>query len=209
MLAVGWPSSVTAEGPRATVAALLAHEAAGAISRADAMRDLTDEAQTDPLTGLPNRRSWDVRLTRASGDGQPFALAILDLDHFKQFNDTFGHPAGDRLLRETAAAWRDELRAGDVLARIGGEEFGLLLPDCDAATAEQITNRLRSRVSQNRTCSAGIAVRRADESADAVIARADTSLYRAKADGRDRTHLSAPALPARLEQRLDDPVDDP
>jgi diguanylate cyclase (GGDEF)-like protein len=72
-------------------------------------------ASTDALTGLPNRRAWETHLDRALLDGQPFVLAMLDLDHFKSFNDTRGHPAGDRLLKETAAAWREELRSGDFL----------------------------------------------------------------------------------------------
>ena len=131
VLVVGWPDSVRAEGPRATIAALLAHEAAAAIDRADAMEQLADEAQTDALTGLPNRRAWDVHLDRAVVEHQQWAIAMLDFDHFKEYNDTFGHPAGDRLLKETAAGWRDRLRNGDILARLGGEEFGLLLLDCD------------------------------------------------------------------------------
>jgi diguanylate cyclase (GGDEF)-like protein len=189
VLAMGWPGSIREKGPRATVAAMLAHEAAGAIARADAMHHLADEAQTDALTGLPNRRAWDAHLKRAATDLQAYAIAILDLDHFKQFNDTHGHPAGDLLLKETAAAWRDQLRGFDVLARIGGEEFGLLLPDCDAATAQQVTNRLSCRVARGRTCSAGIAVREPSETTEAVVARADEALYEAKTRGRDQTHL--------------------
>jgi diguanylate cyclase (GGDEF)-like protein len=158
VLAVGWPGSVRAEGPRATVAALLAHEAAGAIARADAIEELTGEAQTDGLTGLPNRSTWEAHLDRIASSREPLTIAILDLDHFKEFNDTHGHPAGDRLLKETAAAWRDKLRIGAVLARIGGEEFGLLLPNCDIQTASEIVGRLWRSVTQQRTCSAGLTV---------------------------------------------------
>ena len=82
---------------------------------------------------------------------------MLDLDHFKEFNDTYGHPAGDRLLRETAAAWREELRAGDFVARLGGDEFALLLPNCNAANALEVVERLRQRIPSEQTCSAGIA----------------------------------------------------
>ena len=131
-----------ARRPPATVAALLAHEAAAVIDRADALDFLTDEAHTDALTGLPNRRAWDAALKRALAQNRRMTVAMLDLDHFKEFNDTFGHPAGDRLLKETAAAWRDQLRSGDVLARIGGEEFALML-DCDADDALEIVERLR------------------------------------------------------------------
>jgi diguanylate cyclase (GGDEF)-like protein len=125
-----------------------------------------------------------------SSDGQ-VAIAMLDFDHFKQFNDTHGHPAGDRLLKETAAAWRDQVRGGDLLARLGGEEFGLLLRTRDATTALDVTERLRCLVSGGWTCSAGIAVAQPGEDAEAVVARADRALYEAKARGRDRIHLTA------------------
>jgi diguanylate cyclase (GGDEF)-like protein len=190
VLVVGWPDSVRAEGSRATVAALLAYEAAAAIDRADAMEHLADEALTDVLTGLPNRRAWDAHLTRAVAEHEQWAIAILDFDHFKQYNDTFGHPAGDRLLKETAAGWRDFMRVGDVLARLGGEEFGLLLLDCDPRSAEEVTERLRRRVPRGRTCSAGIAHRRPGETPEVVTVRADQALYQAKAAGRQRSWVS-------------------
>lgn len=191
VLSVGWPAATSGVDARATVAALLAHEAAAVIARADAMDHLAGEAQTDPLTGLPNRRAWDVALRQALAAEQPVAVAMFDFDHFKQFNDTYGHPAGDRLLKETAASWRDQLRAGDVLARLGGEEFGLLLHDCDPRTAHEVTERLRRRVSHNRTCSAGLALTLAGDTADTVVARADRALYDAKSSGRDQTRVAA------------------
>jgi diguanylate cyclase (GGDEF)-like protein len=189
VLVVSWPDNVRAEGSRATVVALLAHEAAAVIARADAMDQLSDEAQTDPLTGLPNRRAWDAHFKRVVGAGQQLVFALLDFDHFKQFNDTQGHPAGDRLLKETAAAWRDELREGDFLSRLGGEEFGLVLTDCDLQTATDVVERLRRHVSMGRTCSAGLAVHENGESAESLVSRADRALYRAKALGRDRAHV--------------------
>ncbi len=101
------------------VASLLAHEVAAVIDRADVIEQLTDEALTDPLTGLPNRRAWDAQLAQAMKAGrEPVAVAMFDIDHFKQFNDSYGHPAGDRLLREAAAAWKAEIRSGDFLARL-------------------------------------------------------------------------------------------
>lgn len=195
VLVIAWPKDVRADGPRVTAAALLAHEAAAVIARADAMDHLSDAAQTDALTGLPNRRAWEARLARATTTGQQLTLAILDVDHFKQFNDSHGHPAGDRLLKATAAAWRDQLRAGDILARIGGEEFGLLLPDCSAHTATDIIRRLRRSVTDNQTCSAGLATRLPDEHLDSVIDRADQALYHAKRQGRNRM-LTSPTLQA-------------
>jgi diguanylate cyclase (GGDEF)-like protein len=116
---------------------------------------------------------------------------MLDLDHFKQFNDAHGHPAGDRLLKQTAAAWREQLRPGDVLARIGGEEFGLLLLDCGAHAASEVVGRLRAHVTHDRTCSVGIAIKGLDEASDAAVERADAALYQAKAQGRDQSVLAA------------------
>jgi diguanylate cyclase (GGDEF)-like protein len=191
VLVVGWSEDIRAGGTHTTIASLLAHEAAAVIARADVMENLADEAQTDPLTGLPNRRAWDAQVKRRAADGSRMVIAMIDFDHFKTFNDTYGHPAGDRLLKATAAAWRDQLRGGDLLARLGGEEFGLLLPDCDAAVATEVTERLRSAVSDNWTCSAGIAVGEPGETPEALIARADRALYEAKAAGRDRTQLAS------------------
>jgi diguanylate cyclase (GGDEF)-like protein len=190
VLVVGWPAQVKPEGTRATVIALLAHEAAAVIQRADTLSELADMASTDPLTGLPNRRTWDARVQKAIDSGERFTVAILDLDHFKDYNDSNGHPAGDRLLKETAAVWREQLRGGDILARIGGEEFGLMLVDCDDACAIEVIERLRKLVFQGETCSAGFAERREGETAEAVTARADAALYEAKSSGRDRVCMS-------------------
>ena len=190
VLAVGWSANVRAEGSRATVVALLAHEAAAVIDRADTVSELTDMAGTDPLTGLPNRRAWDAHINKALAAGRQFIVAMLDLDHFKDFNDAYGHPAGDRLLKETAAVWREQLRSGDLLARLGGEEFGLLLIDCDAARAGDVIERLRGLIYYEQTCSVGFAHRREGESAETVMARADAALYQAKASGRDRVCVS-------------------
>ncbi len=193
VLVVGWAEEIEAGGTHTTIATLLAHEAAAVIARADVLDNLADEAQTDPLTGLPNRRAWDAQVKRVHSEGGQLVIAMIDFDHFKQFNDSYGHPAGDRLLKETAAAWRDQLRTGDLLARLGGEEFGLLLRDCDPEIATEVTDRLRHSVSENWTCSAGIAVGRPGELAEEIIARADVALYEAKAAGRDRTHLASVA----------------
>jgi diguanylate cyclase (GGDEF)-like protein len=193
VLVIGWPREVPARGPGATVVALLAHEVAAVISRADAIDNLNDEALTDALTGLPNRRAWERHLRQLSAAGQQLVIGMLDLDHFKEFNDTRGHAAGDRLLKETAAAWRVQLRTGDVLARIGGEEFGLLLLDCDAETAIEVVDRLRHHVTHSRTCSAGLAVKELGETPLAALERADAALYQAKTQGRDRSKLAEPS----------------
>jgi diguanylate cyclase (GGDEF)-like protein len=193
VLVIIWPEDVVSGDPKATVSALLAHEAAAVITRADVVDDLYDAAQTDALTGLPNRRAWDAQLKRSLSEDRQIAIAMLDFDHFKEFNDTYGHPAGDRLLKEAAAAWRDQLRGGDLLARVGGEEFALMLVDCQLAKATEVVERLRARMPQAGTCSAGLAVRGDGESAEAVIARADRALYQAKADGRNRVAFAQSA----------------
>jgi diguanylate cyclase (GGDEF)-like protein len=187
VLVVGWPQSITVGSSRATAIALLAHEVTTVIERADMLTQMTDMASTDALTGLPNRRAWDKSIAQVLAEDQNVAIAMLDLDHFKEFNDTNGHPAGDRLLRETAAAWREELRAGDLIARLGGDEFALLLPKCNAANALEVVERLRLRLPSQQTCSAGIASLESGATPETLVARADTALYEAKTAGRDRT----------------------
>lgn len=191
VLAVGWGGYVDPESPSVIVAALLAHEAAAVIGRADVIDQLTDAAHTDPLTRLPNRRAWDERLRRAIAERKPLAVAMFDIDRFKQFNDTNGHPAGDRLLRDAAVAWRAAMRTGDFLARIGGEEFAMLITDADLDTATSVVERVREAMPSGQTCSAGIALCGVDESAEQLLARADRALYEAKADGRDCTRVDS------------------
>ena len=146
---------------------------------------------TDPLTGVANRRLLEVELPRDLGRSarsrEPLSLAMLDLDHFKRFNDTHGHQAGDRLLAEATAAWQGHLRDADLLARVGGEEFIVVLPECDAPLAVQIVDRLRAATPLGQTCSAGVARWDGSESVEDLIARADAALYQAKEQGRDRT----------------------
>jgi diguanylate cyclase (GGDEF)-like protein len=157
--------------------------------------ELARIARTDALTGVPNRRAWDeqlgVELARAARTQAPVCVALLDLDHFKAFNDREGHPAGDAMLRETAAAWRRELRGIDVLARYGGEEFGLILPGCSVPEGAAIVDRLREMTPLGETSSAGVAAWDGAESADALVARTDRALYAAKRSGRDRTVVAA------------------
>ena len=155
------------------------------------LSQVSDIASTDALTGLPNRRAWDARLVEMLAGDRRMTVTMLDLDHFKEFNDSQGHPAGDRLLRETAAAWREELRAGDFVARLGGDEFALLLPDCSAANALEVVERLRLRIPSEQTCSAGIATHVPGSPPEALMAQADTALYEAKTAGRNRTCVTA------------------
>src|SRR6185295_4123535 len=126
-------------------------------------------------------------LADAGSSGHPLCVALLDLDHFKAYNDACGHQTGDRLLKGAAAAWRSELRPGDLLARYGGEEFAVVLPDCDRTSALAVLERLRGATPEEQTCSAGLAMWDGAESLDELVGRADEALYRAKDAGRDRT----------------------
>ncbi len=198
VLLVAWRERVPAlSEQRAAVIGLLALEAAAALNRADAVRAAQVRADTDALTGLPNRRAWDRaiagRLAEARAAGRRLTVALVDLDHFKRFNDEHGHQAGDRLLRGAAAAWRSELRGTDVLARYGGEEFALVAPDCGVEDAVGLAERLRAAVPGDTTCSIGVAEWDGDEDAEALLARADAALYRAKRTGRDRVARAAGA----------------
>ena len=147
-------------------------------------------ARTDELTGLANRRAWDEELRRemerCRRGGTGFALAMLDLDHFKRYNDTHGHPAGDELLRTAANEWRTRLRLVDTLGRYGGEEFGLLLPGCPPQNAAPIIDRIRAATPFGQTLSAGVAYWDGEETAENLIERADRALYAAKRAGRAR-----------------------
>jgi diguanylate cyclase (GGDEF)-like protein len=159
-------------------------------------------ALLDPLTAMHNRRWLDQMLPRylerARRDARPFTLGIFDLDHFKRFNDTWGHPAGDAALCATAQAVQAHIRPSDRVARIGGEEFCLLLPDTDRDGARVAAARLVRRIAENPvqagdgsalppvTISLGFAVATADTDAAALLAAADKALYRAKHEGRNR-----------------------
>jgi diguanylate cyclase (GGDEF)-like protein len=148
------------------------------------MSRLVELAHTDALTGLANRHAWqaelDRGLARARRTGEPVSLALVDIDSFKAVNDLYGHPGGDSLLVDVARTWTAALRPDDVLARIGGDEFALLMPACGAEEAAIVADRLRSRMPEPHSCSIGIATWDRDESADRLMVRADESLYEAK-----------------------------
>lgn len=158
-------------------------------------------AMTDGLTGLHNRRWLNQTLPRLTSryqnDDTPFSLMMLDIDHFKRFNDDFGHLAGDRVLIVLGKSIKDGLRPIDLSARYGGEEFVVLLPNADLDGAEVAAERLRERVRSTDVSqpgmelpsvrvSIGVATLRLNESADGLLKRADEALYRAKEKGRDR-----------------------
>lgn len=168
------------------------------------LADLEQLAHEDALTGLLNRRRLNemlpVELARARRLGYPLTVAMLDLDHFKRFNDKRGHAAGDALLRDAAAAWRRQLRPTDLLARYGGEEFTLVLPACDALQAAQMIERLRPLTPQRQTFSAGVATWNGEDGADELLRAADLALLAAKRSGRNRTVIAGaePQIPLPL-----------
>jgi diguanylate cyclase (GGDEF)-like protein len=192
VLAVHWPAdrpSLPVEELR-QVMDLLALEGSLALQRAETLSRLERVARTDDLTGLANRRAWDEHLQReiewAKRSGTPLAVAILDLDHFKQFNDRNGHPAGDRCLKTVSARWEQAIRATDILARYGGEEFALVMPATEPDEAVAILERLRSAMPTGQRVSAGLVFWDGSEDDPAIVGRADAALYAAKAAGRDR-----------------------
>jgi diguanylate cyclase (GGDEF)-like protein/PAS domain S-box-containing protein len=198
VLAVCWAEPLTGERPEGAEAlALLADEAALAIERADLLERLRVLARTDALTGAANRRVLDEELPRAMArarrDGRPLAVAMLDLDHFKRFNDTHGHAAGDRVLREAAMAWHDRLRDVDLLCRYGGEEFVAVLHDTGAEEAAEVGWRLLGGL-REVSASAGVAVLGPLDDPAALLARADGALYAAKAAGRGRVVVAPAAV---------------
>lgn len=148
-------------------------------------------ARTDSLTGLHNRRAWDEEvqraLARAHRSGEALSLAILDLDHFKAFNDTHGHLAGEDLLRSVGDVWRRAVRDVDLVARYGGEEFGVIMPATAIEEADDVIGRLLGRVPSGQSASAGIAQWSPGEDETTFLHRADDALYRAKREGRNRS----------------------
>lgn len=176
-------------GVRSALLDLIDSKPAGT-SEPNLMGQLAHLAFTDELTGLPNRRAWNRslsrELTRAKHTGEPLTIAIIDLDRFKQYNDRYGHQAGDLLLQRAAACWRRELRDNAILARYGGEEFALALSDCRVEQALAAAKRLRGATPSGQTCSIGVAQWNGIESGHALVAHADSALYEAKAAGRDR-----------------------
>jgi diguanylate cyclase (GGDEF)-like protein len=157
-------------------------------------------AATDPLTGAGNRRAWDgwlaAALARADAHAARVAVAMLDLDHFKAYNDAFGHGRGDDLLVAAVREWQAVLRPTDKLARFGGEEFAVLLPECSLAEALAVIERLRAATPEGQTCSVCLAEYDGTQTADELVRCADTALYEAKLAGRDRSHVHFAPLAA-------------
>lgn len=162
-----------------------------------------EESLEDPLTGIQNRRAFDTALAQAleyaRANNEELCLLMVDIDHFKSVNDTHGHVVGDAVLKQVAHAINETVRGGDVLARFGGEEFVVLLPNTPMEGAEcvadNICNKVRNTYMDRRnvgkdigkvTVSVGVALFAAQESSEEFLVRADTALYRAKESGRNR-----------------------
>ena len=169
----------------------LAREAAHTLERADLLTQLTEASERDSLTGVGNRRYWDQaaarEIDRAQRSGDPLTFALIDLDHFKAYNDAYGHLIGDDLLRAFATAAGAQLRPQDTIARWGGEEFALALPGCDLEAARDVVDRIRAVVPHDQTATVGLAQWTPAASAATVLARADAALYRGKRAGRNTT----------------------
>jgi diguanylate cyclase (GGDEF)-like protein/PAS domain S-box-containing protein len=170
--------------------------------------ELFIQANTDALTNISNRRHFMVQaeqeLRRARRFGRDLSVMMIDLDHFKNVNDTYGHAAGDTVLETVVKTALESLRQSDVMGRLGGEEFGVLLPETDLHSALEVAERLRAHIAETLirispkplrcTASVGIAQLRAeDETIDHLLNRADEALFVAKNNGRNRVEVSAPA----------------
>jgi diguanylate cyclase (GGDEF)-like protein len=161
--------------------------------------EIVELGRVDALTGIANRRAFDEQMEYVRRDvqrsGRSNAVIMIDVDHFKQYNDNRGHLDGDQFLRDVSTAWKEVLRDNDLLARFGGEEFVVLLRDCPIEGALECADRLRSVVPGGMTCSAGVAAFQSDEDNNTLMARVDLALYRAKTEGRNQTIRADEKLP--------------
>jgi diguanylate cyclase (GGDEF)-like protein len=168
----------------ATIQSLVAYARQQTRERNQLLAQLETLAHTDALTGLANRRAWEAELgrglARARRTSEPITVGLVDIDSFKAVNDRCGHSGGDLLLIEVAQTWRETLRPDDVLARIGGDEFAVLMPGCTEAEATDVIARLGRRMPGPYTCSTGLATWDRAEPADRLMIRADEALYDVK-----------------------------
>lgn len=163
---------------------MLAGMTVAALVRAQLLARLNEQATRDELTGLVNRREWyrqlELALVRAGRSEQALSVVILDVNGLKQVNDRDGHAAGDRLLRSISSRWSATLRESDLLGRIGGDEFAIVLERAGEVSAAEIVDRLRDALDADQSAAAGIATWDGVESAGALVDRADEAMYRQK-----------------------------
>jgi diguanylate cyclase (GGDEF)-like protein/PAS domain S-box-containing protein len=212
VFSVGWEHESPPDPDAADRLARFARLASLAVTGAEAREQLSKLASTDHLTGLLNRRAFTDRLeqdiARARRHGRPLSLAVFDLDHFKLVNDTYGHPTGDRVLAEFAARLLDERRDGDIIARVGGEEFAWIMPDAAGAGAELCGERARRAIADtpflgvgNLTISIGVCALDDADNGQQLFRQADLALYWAKTGGRNAVVRYSPE---NLERMTDD-----
>jgi diguanylate cyclase (GGDEF)-like protein len=166
------------------------------------------QASTDTLTGLLNRRAFSEKLASVPPNLHPVAVAMADLDHFKNLNDTYGHETGDRALRLFARVLRDSLRAHDLISRYGGEEFAIAFPDCSSVDATRALNTVAAQLDAaitvgglpKFTSSFGITEIEPGEELAAVLRRADDALLVAKRSGRNQIVLHDPGTKSNVPQ---------
>lgn len=185
-----WSSTLNAfRSHESQLLTMLATMAGAALARAELIARLGSEAVTDELTGLPNRRAWfhqlNLALARARRSGEPLSVLLLDLDGFKQVNDRYGHASGDQVLKAVSGRWSGALRNTDLLGRVGGDEFAVILELTSETAAEEVIARLDAAASDLQPASTGSATWDGNEDAAALIGRADNAMYRRK---RSRAH---------------------
>lgn len=193
-----------------TMVAQFASHAALALRNAWLLHQLQHRADTDPLTGIANRRTFDKAIerevSRATRNGEQVALAMIDIDHFKSLNDTYGHQEGDQVLQRVGQALTTHCRDFDIVARYGGEEFAIILPTYGSPKSIEVAERLRQVISQTEatvpiTASVGVATFPKDSSdATSLVAAADRALYRSKRGGRNRVSAAGFGPKAHLAQ---------
>lgn len=180
-----YSSGPDAFDPRAAqLLEMLAGMTGAALVRAQLLAQLNEQATRDELTGLVNRREWyrrlDLEIVRAGRSEQALSVIILDVNGLKLVNDRDGHAAGDRLLRSVSARWNSTLRGTDILGRIGGDEFGIILDGAGDVSAAEVVDRLRAALDDDHSAAAGIATWDGVESAGSLVERADEAMYRQK-----------------------------
>ena len=208
-MSLSHPSLISLRVGTALVALSPLFAASVAAARSEAMGRLKFLAERDIMTGARNRRAFfevgAVTLAESVRRARPVAVMMVDLDHFKSINDRYGHATGDRVLKVVARTMESALRSDDVIGRLGGEEFAIVLPDCDIVEAMSVGKRINQALRDTKillesgdavtvTASIGINLAVEEQSLEYLLNHADKALYRAKQAGRDRVELASTVL---------------